>query len=137
MGGGVRVAGALLRGIVALPTVGGHIYGSPENIPALAASDWSVVRIYLRFLRPIGRSDGCCTSSRPGALARKLRRWCASVFCKCVAPPAPSMATPPRDARTGARNIQSSARNIQSSARNIQSSARNIHNSARNIHTSA
>eukprot|EP00959_Pyramimonas_sp_CCMP1952_P204607 4278324-Pyramimonas_sp.AAC.1 len=27
-----------------------------ENIPAFPASDWSVVRIYPRFLRPIGTS---------------------------------------------------------------------------------
>eukprot|EP00959_Pyramimonas_sp_CCMP1952_P295876 6188993-Pyramimonas_sp.AAC.1 len=30
-----------------------------ENRPALPASDWSIVRIYLRFVRPIGcGSDG-------------------------------------------------------------------------------
>eukprot|EP00959_Pyramimonas_sp_CCMP1952_P386929 8108994-Pyramimonas_sp.AAC.1 len=29
----------------------------PENIPALSVSDWSIVRIYPRFLHPIGQVD--------------------------------------------------------------------------------
>eukprot|EP00976_Prorocentrum_cordatum_P071057 1180165-Prorocentrum_minimum.AAC.7 len=33
-----------------------HGHAGGENIPALSASDWSVVRIYPRFLRPIGPS---------------------------------------------------------------------------------
>eukprot|EP00976_Prorocentrum_cordatum_P063073 1176969-Prorocentrum_minimum.AAC.2 len=44
-------------------SVSGHAVGFScvrlvrhENIPTLPASDWSVVRIYPRFLRPIGPS---------------------------------------------------------------------------------
>eukprot|EP00959_Pyramimonas_sp_CCMP1952_P369794 7745303-Pyramimonas_sp.AAC.1 len=44
-----------------------------ENIPTLPASDWSVVRIYPRFLRPVGPS---CRLERAGSPADSLRGYC-------------------------------------------------------------
>eukprot|EP00959_Pyramimonas_sp_CCMP1952_P086183 1802578-Pyramimonas_sp.AAC.2 len=38
-----------------LSTAEKRVAEAGENIPALPAPDWSVVRIYLRFLRLIGR----------------------------------------------------------------------------------
>eukprot|EP00976_Prorocentrum_cordatum_P107479 1194647-Prorocentrum_minimum.AAC.2 len=40
-----------------------------ENIPALPASDWSLVRIYPRFLRLIGIRENICVSA------------CSPLFC--------------------------------------------------------
>ena len=59
-----------------------------ETIPTLPASDWSVVRIYPRFLRLIGPSLFLVTRHEPQASPTVIRPRCNNTL---MAPPSPTV----------------------------------------------